>query len=687
MNFFRKIGFQLGAFFLIAILIPILLLSVSSISTTKTSMDNNLKITSEQTLAEAQKGFTIYLKTLSQPVDLLTRKNEIKHLEDQGDLETNIKAIKDSLVASVKVTNGAELAFFTTKTGYKLTGWTEYNESTGKTASKGDTITNANDTKESWYTGCIGSPARNTIYAAFSDPYIDSNGKKIFTVSQEIKYTTGENYGAVGLNIDFSEVEEYVGDINLLNTGFVILVNSEGDILVNDESNTYVTDSVKNLAFWNTMSSLEDDQLDTVFSFDEKINGKSVHIVSSKDAVTGWTLVGFIDSSETQSTVTRITISSVFFSIISFIVGIVIAIVFTTSLTKEMKKVNVAMNRMASGDLTHRITIKKKNEFGTLEKNYNEMVDNVSTLIRGVEEKSGILIEESEKISDISKTTTETVDQVSEAIMSVSLGAAGQAESTQNATNEVETLATKLRETKAYVSDINDMSIETQQLSEHGIEIVDELISKGEKSIENSHISKNVVREMVESIDKINFISDAITEITEQTNLLSLNASIEAARAGESGKGFAVVADEIRKLAEQSQSSTDEIKKILVEISDKSQLMEQTMDESVEIIAEQNKSINSAKELFNTISTSVNALKEGLDNITKLNEQMDTNRENVVEKMEDVASVATETAAASEEVTASAQEVNATMKTLNEFTFELEEIANNLKEAINKFSL
>ena len=91
--------------------------------------------------------------------------------------------------------------------------------------------------------------------------------------------------------------------------------------------------------------------------------------------------------------------------------------------------------------------------------------------------------------------------------------------------------------------------------------------------------------------------------------------------------------------------------------------------------------------MFNTISDSVNALKEGLDNITKLNEEMDANRNNVVSKMEDVAAVATETAAASEEVTASAVDVEQTMHDLNEYTVELDGIAASLKEAINKFKL
>lgn len=684
----RGIGVQLVIFFIIAIAIPTIILSVDVTITTEKAQRTSMQLTSEQTLQETKKGFETYLKTLSQPVDLLTRKNEIKHMEDQGDINTNITAIQDSLCASVKVTSGAERAFFTTNTGYRITGWVEPNEATGKTTNKKTTETGVNDTSKNWYSESIGLESRSGIFAYISEPYTDEQtGNTIFTVSQEIKYTDGQNYGVVGMDIDFSELTDYVQNIGFLNTGYVLLVNGNGDILVDNEKNTYCDGSVSSLGFWNELNSFSDEEIYNIHAFSEKINGENVQVITSKDEVTGWTLIGFVSDSETADVISKITAATLRAGVISFVIGIIIAVLVTMTFTKEIKKINIVMKNVASGDLTQRIPVKKKNEFGVLENNFNEMVNNVAVLIKDVEERSETIISSSENISEISRTTTETVNQVSEAIQSVSLGAVGQAESTSNATKEVENLAEKLHETKAYVDDINDMSAETQKLSNQGIGIVDNLIGKAQQSIENSRLSKQVMEEMIESIQKINFISDAITEITEQTNLLSLNASIEAARAGESGRGFAVVADEIRKLAEQSQASTDEIKQIVNEISDKSSLVEKTLDETDGIITEQNLSIQDAKELFNTISNSVNALKEGLDNISKLNVEMDGNRKNVVEKMEDVASISTQTAAAAEEVTASAEEVNATMHNLNQCTIELDEVAVALKDAIDKFKL
>ncbi len=684
---FRGIGVQLIVSFVIAIMVPTLILAIVSINTTKTTQKSNIEITSGQTLTETQKGFRNYLKNLSQPVDLLTRKDEVKHLEDKGDFDTNVTAIQDALVASVKVTDGAERAYYSTANGYLITGWTELNPNTNKATNKQSFEQGINKTNEDWYSSSKQLQSREGIFAYYSKPYKDTQtGETIITVSQEIK-VNNENYGVVAMDINFSQLEEYVKDIGLLNTGYVVLVDENGDIIVDNDDNKAFSGSVKSTQFWSQFTSLTDDKKSEVSTYSETLNGTPQTISVVRDVVTGWSLVGVVGNSEITNVTDKITSATIGSAVIAFVIGILIAGIVSIRFTKEIKRVNVVMQSVSQGDFSKRIDVKRKDEFGLLETSFNGMVDNVSSLIKNVEDRSSIIIKASENISDISRTTTETTNQVSEAIQNVSLGAAGQAESTNKASGEVEKLAEKLHDTRAYVGDINNMSAEAQKLSNKGIKIVDDLIGKGQKSIDNSKLSKNVLNEMISSIDKINFISNAITEITEETNMLSLNASIEAARAGESGRGFAVVADQIRKLAEQSQKSTDEIIKIVSEISEKSSVVEKTLDKSDEIIMEQNKSIQDAKELFNTISDSIDGLTEGLHNIENLNAQMDESREEVVKRMEDVASISTETAAASEEVTASAEEVNATMQNLNQCTIELDEIAIALKEAIEKFTL
>ena len=240
---------------------------------------------------------------------------------------------------------------------------------------------------------------------------------------------------------------------------------------------------------------------------------------------------------------------------------------------------------------------------------------------------------------------------------------------------------------KEYVSGMNGMTEKANEVSTEGIESVKDLIEKSGKTAEKSKVSLEVMNEMVETIDKIFYISDTIADITSQTNLLSLNASIEAARAGEMGKGFAVVADEIRKLADESKESTDEIKKIITEITEKSKLVESTMQENEVLQTEQQEAINRTEEIFGEIMKQIEMLGSGMERINALNDTMSANKDLVVDKMGTIASVSEQSAAATEEVNASTEQVNVTMEEISEHTETLQAIAKDLMETINRFKL
>ena len=144
----------------------------------------------------------------------------------------------------------------------------------------------------------------------------------------------------------------------MLNTGFVILVNQDGEILVDNERNNYIEGTVAELKSWNEMKNLSDEEKYNVHSYTEKIGKENVTVSTVTDEITGWTLMGFVSGNEIHDTVAKINTATIRTGIISFIIGISIAILVTLMFTKEIKKVNNVMNDVAEGDLTQRIVVK-----------------------------------------------------------------------------------------------------------------------------------------------------------------------------------------------------------------------------------------------------------------------------------------------------------------------------------------
>ena len=699
-----SLSVKLIAAFMAAILGSVLICALLTHSKVESVLNSNMQLTSEQTLNSAMTSLQTYEKTISIPVDLLTRKDSIKQLLlEPENYDKYIDNVNDELVAACKVVNGSVRAYYALNDGRTITGWVQYEADGSKTAM--NTVENKDLSGKEWYTACQGRKAKvNSIFSYITAPYVDEEtGEQIITVCQEVKYKDVVQ-GVVAMDIDASALADYVENIRLLNTGFVMLVDEQGNIVVDSESNTFADGTVADLEFFAPLTEEldkleeqkaqleenEDPAADDIVlqaSYTMRAEGRDCAITAMTDRITGWRLLGCISDQENQKNLININIGTLMAGVIGLIFGCVIAVLTALSFNREIKKLQNATHRVAGGDFSEKIKVTRSDEFGVLETNFNGMMDDVSGLIHAVEDKSNHILEVAGGISEVAGNTKTTIEQVTQAIDGVAQGAVKQAESTQEANTEVEHLKNSLDETKEYVSGMNGMTEKANEVSTEGIESVKDLIEKSGKTAEKSKVSLEVMNEMVESIDKIFYISDTIADITSQTNLLSLNASIEAARAGEMGKGFAVVADEIRKLADESKESTDEIKKIITEITEKSKLVESTMQENEVLQTEQQEAINRTEEIFGEIMKQIEMLGSGMECINALNDTMSANKDLVVDKMGTIASVSEQSAAATEEVNASTEQVNVTMEEISEHTETLQAIAKDLMETINRFKL
>ncbi len=400
-----------------------------------------------------------------------------------------------------------------------------------------------------------------------------------------------------------------------------------------------------------------------------------------------WRIVSDIPTATVLKEVVQIRNLTIVVSVAAIIIAILFGLGFSNSITAPIKKLVTVMKKAETGDMTVTADFKAGGEVATLVSSFNVMMAEIRKLLESIGDVADVVEHNADEINKMSGTSAEISQNITVAMESIAQGAQEQLKQTQKTFDSLENLASSINNTVGNVVEVNDRSRETKEIGKKSIAQISELNEKTEISNEALASISDTFDKLVEEVKNIEDVLAFIETISEQTSLLSLNASIEAAKAGDAGRGFAVVAGEVNNLAEQTQTSTENINTVIQRIRS---YVNETMDKlasSKQIFDEQEKVVKRAIASFGQIVNSNDAINNRMDAIGNIVNDMNGLKEESIDATKSILEITENASSNTEEVMSATIEELETSKQLSEKSGVLQESVVELKKAMSRFTL
>ena len=373
--------------------------------------------------------------------------------------------------------------------------------------------------------------------------------------------------------------------------------------------------------------------------------------------------------------------------IASVALAVLFGLYISSMIVAPIKRLKALMEKGGQGDFSERSSYIGKDEVGSLSDSYNTMADGMKGLIEMLSETSHQLASSSEQLSSSSEESSKASEHISETIQELAVGSETQMRLMESSSEGIRSVNETTGSITERAKKVAETAEQTSDVSAEGAKRISEVTTQM-KSINNNVASLAQSISTLESrINEIGDITKVITDISSQTNLLALNAAIEAARAGEQGKGFAVVADEVRKLAEQTAGSAEQITNLISQIQTDSTNTSLSMTTAANDVDAGINIVQDAGEAFKKIEGSVNELvilvEEVSGSLNQLKEHTNTINGSILE----VNSMASEAAASTENVSAATEEQVASMQEIAASSTSLAQLASDLQDKIKQFKI
>ncbi|MFC2947690.1 methyl-accepting chemotaxis protein [Virgibacillus sediminis] len=370
------------------------------------------------------------------------------------------------------------------------------------------------------------------------------------------------------------------------------------------------------------------------------------------------------------------------------ILGILIAIFTSRSITTPLGIVMERMKSIADGDLSNQpLTIKSRDEIGHLVTATNEMNSSMRELLQRISTVSETVSSQSEELTQSANEVRTGSEQIATTMEEIANGSETQANNASTLSMNAATFSAKVQEANANGETIHHSSQDVLKMTGDGSKLMQE-------SVQQMNMIDQIVKESVEKVQgldtqskEISKLVTVIKDIAEQTNLLALNAAIEAARAGEQGRGFAVVADEVRKLAEQVANSVTEITGFVGTIQTESSGVVKSLQNGYAEVEKGTGQIQSTGETFGRINEAVSDMVSRIQTVTSNLADMSATSQEMSSSIEEIAAVSEESAAGVEQTSAAAQQTSSSMEEVSANSEDLAQLAEELNGLVRSFKL